>query len=190
MHTSTKLPVPSPYPDPATRVESVFYLGPLVLLRLKDAAKMRSGEDAHFVLGAPYRIKWFDTDGHAREILIPEGMLTDLTSVPAVFRSLVGRVGPWLEAAVVHDFLTIAWRVVDGSGTLERRRFADDIMWAAMTEAKVGLLRKGLIYAAIRVAALLYYPRHVAPEPWSDFAVDASSPHLGKGVAGADFPSD
>ncbi|MEM1431607.1 MAG: DUF1353 domain-containing protein [Pseudomonadota bacterium] len=180
MPPATSLPVDTPYPEGRTDVRSLRYRQSLVLLRLKNAVKMRSGEDAHFIVGADYRVSWTDGNGVETDIVVPRGMLTDLTSVPPIFRSLVGRVGPWLEAAVVHDFLAIAWRVLDGNGSARRRLFADDIMWAAMTEAKVGWVRKRLIYGAIRVAALIYYPRKEKVAPWSDFSADLGDAEIRK----------
>ncbi|MEM9247248.1 MAG: DUF1353 domain-containing protein [Pseudomonadota bacterium] len=162
----------SPYPEGSTGVRSLTYRDDLTLLRFKDAARTRTGEDAKFVLGADYRVTWINGDDIPQDIVVPRGLLTDLTSVPPLFRGLVGRVGPWLEAAVVHDYLTIAWRILDGQGTVERRRFADDIMWAAMTAAKVGFLRKALIYSALRVYAWIYFPRVTAREPRASFFVD------------------
>ncbi|MEM6741546.1 MAG: DUF1353 domain-containing protein [Pseudomonadota bacterium] len=179
------LPVPDPYPGRPVAIKRLVYRESLVLLRLKDAVKTRSGEDANFILGADYRVAWTDgkekdADGNDRyhEIIVPRGMLTDLASVPPIFRSLVGRVGPWLEAAVVHDFLTIAWRVIDGEGSARRRRFADDIMLAAMREAKVGELRKWSIYAGIRALALVAYPQKAKPAPWSNYAADLGEEYI------------
>ena len=176
MPPASPLPVPDPYPEGQARVKKFTYRQSLVLLRLKTAIKTRSDEDAHFILAADYRVTWTDGAGNEIDLVVPRGMLTDLASVPPVFRSLVSRVGPWLEAAVVHDFLTIAWRVLDGKGTARRRLFADDVMWAAMDAAGVSWWRKRLIYGAVRAAALIYYPRTEPPAPWSDFSADLGDP--------------
>ena len=178
MPPASPLPVPDPYPGGPVAVRKFRYEQSLVLLRLKTAIKTRSDEDAHFIVAADYRVTWTDGDGTEVEIVVPRGMLTDLASVPPVFRSLVSRVGPWLEAAVVHDFLTIAWRVLDGDGTAQRRLFADDVMWAAMDAAKVSWWRKRLIYGAVRAAALVFYPRREPPAPWSDFSADLGDPMI------------
>jgi hypothetical protein len=178
MPPASPLPVPDPYPAGPVAVRRLRYEQSLVLLRLKEAIRTRSDEDAHFIVAADYRVTWTDAAGNETAIVVPRGMLTDLASVPPVFRALVSRVGPWLEAAVVHDFLTIAWRVLDGEGTASRRLFADDVMWAAMDEAKVSWWRKRLIYGAIRAAALVYYPRTEEPAPWSHFSADLGDPTI------------
>jgi len=123
----------------------------LVLLRFKDAVILRDGEDADYVVARDYSVE-IDVDGTVYGITVPAGMLTDLTSVPALLRWYVGRVGPWLEAAIVHDYLYIAWQDVEGRKPLERdRAFADLVMLRAMEAAEVGWLRRTLIYAAVRV---------------------------------------
>ena len=100
----------SPYPVAGTKIAGIRYESALVLLRLKDAVSMRSGEDADYLTGSPYIFAWQAEDGAWTEVTVPAGMITDLTSVPWLFRFLVGRVGPWLEAAVLHDYLYLAWQ--------------------------------------------------------------------------------
>jgi hypothetical protein len=127
-----------PYPDPGTRVTALKYDSALVLARLRDAPKMRNGEDADYLTFRPYSVTWKSESGDWRQITVPEGFITDLTSVPRPLRWIAGRVGPWLEAAIVHDYLYVAWQDVPGKSPLrEDRRFADDIMLAAMREAEV-----------------------------------------------------
>ncbi|MEL6204374.1 MAG: DUF1353 domain-containing protein [Pseudomonadota bacterium] len=122
MSESQTLPVPNPYPAGDVTVKSFRYKQALLLIRLidrhsADAAKRRGGD---FILAADYHAGWTDGAGVDHEIVVPQGMLTDLASVPRLFRGLISRTGPWVEAAVVHDFLSIAWRVIDGKGTVER----------------------------------------------------------------------
>ncbi len=142
----------NPYPDAPTPIAAFRYDSALVLVRLKDAVKMRSGEDADYLLGRPFAVSWQDQAGIWTPLIVPQGLITDLTSVPRLFRFLVGRVGPWLEAAIVHDYLYIAWQDVPGRGAAEQdRRFADQIMRAAMQAAKVGPLRVWAIFTAVRI---------------------------------------
>lgn len=166
--------VPSfPDPYPASRVEVIGfeYDDKLLLMRLPEAPITNNGVSADFVVGADFRVRWLDGDGVTRQIVVPRGMLTDLTSVPPVFRGLVGRVGPWLEAAIVHDFLTIAWRTIDGDGTRARRDFADDIMVVAMKSAGVKFRRR-IIGFAIRFAARIAYPLRVDPGTQTRLYID------------------
>lgn len=127
-----------PYPAPGTPITGLRYESALVLARLRDAPKMRNGEDADYLTYRPYTVSWTSGDGEWRQIVVPDGFITDLTSVPRLLRWVAGRVGPWLEAAIVHDYLYVAWQDVPGKlPTREDRRFADDIMLAAMKEAEV-----------------------------------------------------
>lgn len=141
-----------PYPAEGTTISGFRYDSALVLIRLKDAPKMRNGEDADYLTGRPYGASWRDQNGVWRQIVVPEGFITDLTSVPRLFRWVAGRVGPWLEAAIVHDYLYVAWQdIPDKLPTREDRRFADDIMYAAMEEAGVHWITRRLIHAAVSV---------------------------------------
>nr|WP_108386628.1 DUF1353 domain-containing protein [Yoonia sediminilitoris] len=56
-----------------------------------------------------------------------------------------------MEAAIVHDFLYVAWQGIPG-GTANGcdRRFADRVMLATMKSSGVGLLRRWCIFAAVR----------------------------------------
>lgn len=175
---SDALSVADPYPDAPVTVARLIYHDTLVLLRLKTAPRLRGSREAHFILGTDYAVSYETGDGARVRLTVPRGMVTDLASVPPVFRSLVSRTGPWVEAAVVHDFLTIAWRAMDGVGSAERRRFADEVMLAGMTAAGVDRARRGLIYAGIRAAALAGYPQRQRPRPWSDFALDLAAPDI------------
>jgi hypothetical protein len=167
----------NPYPDTPVQVTGFTYSTALVLMRLTNAVQTRRGEDASYVLAGDYQVAWTDGAGTSHDITVPRGMLTDLTSVPRGFRGIINRVGPWLEAAIVHDFLTIAWRTLDGDGSAERRKFADDIMFAAMDAANIGV-RKWLIYGGIRLAAPFGYPQTVDPATQSGLYLDLTDPEI------------
>ncbi len=166
-----------PYPGTPVKITGFSYDSALVLMRMKNAVRTRKGSDANYVLGGDYLVHWRDASGASHPIIVPRGMLTDLTSVPWAFRGIVNRVGPWLEAAIVHDFLTIAWRTMDGDGSAERRKFADDIMFAAMEAAGVGV-RRWLIYGGIRLAAPFGYPVRVDPATQSGLYLDIDAPEV------------
>ena len=83
--------------------------------------------------------------------MVHEGMFTDLSSVPRIARGIVGRVGPHLEASIVHDWLYVAWQVEEIKPTDEMRQFADDVFRAGMQKAKVGALKRWAIYQAVRL---------------------------------------
>ncbi len=162
---------PNPYPSSNVSVTGFEYDDKLLLMRLPTAPLTNNGAKADFVVGADFSVRWLGSDGVTRRISVPRGMLTDLTSVPPGFRWLIGRVGPWLEAAIVHDFLTIAWRTMDGNGTRARRDFADAVMVAAMKRAEVGI-RKSFISFGIRIAASVSYPKRVDPAQQTRLYID------------------
>ena len=140
-----------PYPPAWTEVSDVQFEADLVLVRLKDTVRTREGEDADYIVGTDYTVR-LTVDGTALGITVPRGLITDLTSVPAPLRVLAGRVGPWLEAAIVHDYLYIAWQDVPGLRPRDKdRAFADLVMLRAMEAAHVGVVKRRLIYAAVRV---------------------------------------
>jgi len=149
--------IDNPYPAPGwSEIERVDYIDPLILRREPKAvqATRRERVDADYIVAAPYSLAYW-LDGQRREVTVPSGMLTDLSSSPA-FAALLGirRVGRHLEASIVHDFLYLAWQyVTDGTPREPRdedRRFSDELMRVAMEHAGVGRVRRNLIYGAVR----------------------------------------
>ncbi len=124
----------------------------LHLMRGIAAVQGRHGRDADYVLAAPYRVS-FVLDHQPLSIEVPAGLITDLSSVPRAVWSMtgIGRVGPHLEASIVHDFLYIAWQDLDDHRPTDAdRRFADEILMAGMECAGVGWVDRQLIYGAVR----------------------------------------
>jgi hypothetical protein len=68
-------------------------------------------------------IPWTLSNGD--KIVIPEGMPTDLSSVPKFFWSIMAPFGDHLFAALVHDYLYIHQYGRDKMGKRLARRFAD-----------------------------------------------------------------
>ena len=58
--------------------------------------------------------------GIAANMADPAGMLTDLATSRWFTKPVLGRVGPHLEAAIIHDYLSIAWQ--DVTARRDRRR--------------------------------------------------------------------
>ena len=154
----------SPYPDGWSSITDFKYDTPLVLFRGIEAVKMRGGkEDADYIVGADYKVE-FLLDEEPTSITVPKGMLTDLASVPSVARSIVGRVGPHLEASIVHDFLYIAWQdLADHGARKADRRFADELFRVAMKEAKVRWMKRTLILLAVKSVGWLVYKKRNPP---------------------------
>ncbi len=150
----------NPYPDgPWTAITDFVYGTPLHLYRAIEAVQRREGEDADYIVSKAYTVR-FKLDGRDREIAVPQGMLTDLSSVPRLARPIIDRVGPHLEASIVHDFLYIAWQSLQARGVREEdREFADKLLRVAMEAAGVGTLNRFLIYNAVRVGGAGAYRR-------------------------------
>ena len=144
------------YPDVPVEVVDFDYRSPLHLTRSIQAVQRRAGEDADYVLAEPYEstVTVRPRDGAEAvdlPLAVPAGMLTDLSSVPRWGRWLVGRVGPHLEASIVHDWLYVAWQVEGLEPTDTMRKFADDVFLAAMRKAGVGSVMSWLIHRAVRL---------------------------------------
>ena len=140
----------NPYPDGPGALSGFRYLTALALIRPKARLLERLGEDGDYILARDYDVEVV-VDGVARAITAPRGLITDLASVPRVFRWYVGRVGPWLEAAIIHDWLYVAWQVVGRTPDAADRAFADRVMLAAMEAAGVRPLRRRAIYLSVRL---------------------------------------
>ncbi len=148
----------NPYPDGRVGVVMAHLESDLVLLRTAEDLQNRDHGSDVYVLGADFTARWEADDGKGGTVTAPAGFITDLTSVRWMFRWFVSRAGPWLEAAVVHDYLYIAWQVLGDRGNRSHdRKFADDLMFASMTAAKVGHIRKWVIYLAVRAGGWYTY---------------------------------
>jgi hypothetical protein len=161
-----------PYPDTSwSEITDFSYDSPLYLFRAIEAVKAREGRDANYIVGKDYTVG-FHLDGEARSITVPRGTITDLASVPSLARAIIGRVGPHLEASIVHDFLYIAWQDLAGKTAEKKDRdFADALMRVALKEAGTGCINRFLIILAVRVFGWFVYrkketrPRYVDLPP-------------------------
>jgi hypothetical protein len=75
---------------------------------------------------------------------IPKGFLTDFASVPRLFTWLVPRSGQYTKCAVLHDWLLETQAV--------SRCDADGLFRRTMREIGVAVLRRRVMWAAVRVA--------------------------------------
>lgn len=132
-----------PYFDPACEIRDFRYIDWLILGRAPTSL-LRHDREAMYVVMEDYKVK-LTIDGHTRYIIVPKGMTTDLTSVPRWARSIVGRVGPHLEACIVHDWLYIAWQLQDREPTKADWKFANRVLYAGLKAAKVSwVVRTGI----------------------------------------------
>ena len=128
--------IKNPYPSERIQIDSAYYEGDLFLGRKATALPKKNSESLYVVTRdykVTYQIK--GKKGY-NSIIVPAGMLTDLASVPRWARSFYGRVGKHLEAAIVHDWLYMAWQLFhpykeDHNETppARYRDFADDLFY-------------------------------------------------------------
>ncbi len=140
---------PNPYPDHWTSVSDFTYLSDLYICRARTGLTSSRDRETQYLVYGEYRVA-FKVDGRRQELAVPSGMLTDLASVPAIARPIVDRVGPHLEASIVHDFLFLAWQ--DLAGHKARKQdfhFANEVLLAGLKSAGMGLLKRQLIYRAV-----------------------------------------
>ena len=165
--------VHNPYPDREwNRIWGFRYESDLHLLRLRCGLPGIRRE-AQYIVAKPYLVSFkLDDEGTRRNITVPKGMLTDLASVPPPLRWYAGRVGPHLEAAIVHDFLYIAWQDLGIRPTRSMRRFADRMMLTAILAAGVPS-RAHSIYRAVRLGGCCAFHH---PEPCRYVDLDARQP--------------
>ena len=162
--------IENPYPEgPGGQITDFEYVSPLVLYRFANPDEDDGDQaDAAYVVERPYSVE-FKLDGNQRVIEVPQGMLTDLASVPWYFRWLVSRVGPHLEASIVHDYLFIAWQDIDDYPAQRKDfDFANELMRHAMIEAGVKWWRRALILFAVRIVGWGVY---LAPNPEPRYVV-------------------
>jgi len=127
----------------------------LVLLERRDGPSLRSGRSL-WALQTPLA---YVTGAERREtITVPAGFVTDLASIPRLVWSFYPPDGPWVKAAVIHDFLYYTqgdgiWGKTVGvpPGRRYSRAESDAIFWEAMAELGIGLWGRFVIWSAVRL---------------------------------------
>lgn len=92
-------------------------------------------------------------------ITVPKGFVTDLASIPRWGWIILPPDGPWVKAAIIHDYLyatggTGEWKKHPSSITRPlpyTRAEADEILREAMENRGVGPIRRTIIYLAVRI---------------------------------------
>lgn len=159
--------IQNPYPGDWAEITDFSYDTHLYLARAKTAILGGNGRESEYIVAAEY-ICSCKVDGQAWEIRVPSGTLTDLTSVPRAARLIVGRVGPHLEAAIVHDFLFVAWQDIPNQGARGKDfRFANAVMRQAMIAAGVSSASRRLILLA--VSSFIARGVYNAPNPGTKY---------------------
>jgi hypothetical protein len=97
-------------------------------------------------------------EGSGETIKVPAGATTDLASIPRFAWALFPPDGPWVKAAVVHDFLyrtkgTCKWGPVTCRTRLTpySRAESDGILREAMAVVGVSAWQRFVIWSAVRV---------------------------------------
>jgi len=144
-------------PDAAAPTWTNRFGGKLVLVLLdnKFSPAVRRGRS----LWGLQRDLTYRTGEPGEIITVPAGFVTDLASIPRWCWTLLPPDGPWVKAAIVHDFLyatrgTGQWkRRSDGITRAQpySRREADDIFREALENRGVDALRRFILWAAVRV---------------------------------------
>lgn len=141
-----------PYFHPDSKLTNFRYIDWLVLGRAPETLK-RGDREAMYVIMKDYRVQ-VDINGQRHYIIVPAGMTTDLVSIPRRFRSIIGRVGPHLEACIVHDWLYIAWQLQDRMPRKADWKFANRVLYAGLKAANVPLVTRVGIKLAMEVPFL------------------------------------
>jgi len=103
---------------------------------------------------SPRGNKWevdeeYRTEVLGETIVIPQGFVSDLASVPRILWLFISPFGRYTEGAVVHDYLYLR---SDFS-----RKECDDIFLELMRRNRTNEFTAQLIYRAVRYFGWLYY---------------------------------
>jgi hypothetical protein len=141
----------------------------LVLLDNKYTPSVRGGRS----LWGLYDTLSYQPSNDTHVITAPKGCVTDLTSIPRPLWILMPPDGPWVKAAVIHDYLY----ATQGTGQLPagvpgskqpvgitRGRYsraeADWILRDALANRGVDVVRRNLIWLAVRLGGTKAWNRN------------------------------
>jgi hypothetical protein len=94
--------------------------------------------------------------GH-EQIIVPRGFITDLASIPKLFRGLLDVNDSHRKAAVLHDFLYCLQGFT--------RKQCDDMFLEAMTSIGVPRYKRHLMYVAVRAGGWLIWNKRANTPP-------------------------
>jgi hypothetical protein len=135
----------------------------LVLLDRKEEASTRAGRSL-WALSKPLS---FTSDIGPTTITVPPGVVTDLASIPRWAWVLLPPDGPWVKAAIIHDFLYAtegdgrAWNRDPSISPVRvfTRAESDAILLEAMVNRHVSWFQRTVIYLAVRIGGCLGWGR-------------------------------
>jgi len=90
-----------------------------------------------------------------RAVTVPAGFITDGASVPRPLWWFIPSWGSYSRAAVVHDYLCLQLAQGTPHASAPTRKAADAIFYDAMVDCGVNTTVRFLMWAAVRIAAIL-----------------------------------
>jgi hypothetical protein len=139
----------------------VSFLSPLSVTEIPTAGGLNL-----WSLNKPF-YAYVDSDGQKVEIIIPEGFVSDMCSVPRIPFAYLLYGGIGNRAGVVHDALYTAWKKVAVFSLIDgvkvdyevTRAWADEVLKAALQECGVGFFARNMMYSAVRLAGWKFYKK-------------------------------
>ena len=133
------------------------FSGKLVLVLLENKTRPSTFDGRS--LWALQRPLTYYPGNRTYSITVPAGCVTDLTTVPRWGWALVPPDGPWVKAAIIHDYLyatvgTGKWKGHPASITRPTpysRLESDRILREAMKNLGIGWFIRNIIYLAVRL---------------------------------------
>lgn len=89
-------------------------------------------------------------------VLVPIGFSTDGASVPRLLWAIFPPMGPYLRAAIVHDYLYTRLKAGNPHPVARSRWAADRELRRAMAACGVGFLTRWIFWVAVRVGGWVY----------------------------------
>ncbi len=118
-------------------IRNFVYASDLILRR------WAKGDGRLFYVDQPFSVH-MHVDGDPFTIIVPPGFPTDLASIPDIIPPfIVQRLGPHIEAAVVHDWIYATQDM--------QRALADEIFLAGMLAAGVPAWKAHMMHRAVRL---------------------------------------
>lgn len=144
---------PGPDPFPAGKIDDITdfeYLDELKFVRHAQVHVKKTPQSL-WQLSANFRVRMTvhpkEGDPYWLTIKAPRGLYTDLASVPDALWSIVGPIGPHLEASIIHDYLYMAWTDFRTKAVRRDWDFADAVFLAGLKVSKVR--KRTLIYVVV-----------------------------------------
>ena len=144
---------PGPNPFPASEIDDITDFEYLDELKFMRHAKVHVNKTPKSLwqLSANFRARMTvhpeEGDPYSLTIKAPRGLYTDLSSVPDLLWSIIGPIGPHLEASIIHDYLYMAWTDFRSKAERQDWDFADKVFREGLKVSNVR--RRRLIYMAV-----------------------------------------